>query len=291
MKKYAMIKSLVMILVSIFLNTDIEAQVTSYASVPYSTGFENNALDSNWYTTSSQAGGRIRVWPSDTLIFGGDTAQAHTGNYWLGLDNGVTTNTYIQKEAWMGLNTAGLSGLHLIFWWSEWNDETEVQDGIYISDNGGISFTKVLDLDGAGNIDLIWQNFDLNLDSINTAHGLSFTASYIIKFQEYDNYYFAGGNDGFMFDDIYVGTVVTGTEQLEVPVISLYPNPSNGTVYLHGLTVKENIVVKNVLGLTVPSFLNRERNTYKIEWMGKQGMYLIEVNDGVKARVFKVMKY
>ncbi len=293
MRRNATIKCLLLIMVSVFLHADTRAQVNYYASVPYATGFETNVLDSNWYTHSSLPGGRIRIWPSDTLIYGGDTAQAHTGNFWLGLDNGITTGTYIQKEAWMGLNAAGQSGLRLAFAWAEWNDETETQDGVFISSDSGNSFIKVLNLQGDLSTDLAWHSYDLDLDSINAAHGLTYTGSYVIKFQEYDNYYFAGGNDGFMFDDISVGTGVTAIQQSEVSVLSLYPNPSNGSVYLRGLNVKNDIhvAVKNILGETVPCSINWEQISCKIEWAGNPGIYLIEVNDGAKSQMYKVMKY
>jgi hypothetical protein len=292
MKKNATIKFMFLILVSVFFNTVTRGQIASYAAVPYYTGFESNVLDANWYTAMSAPGGRVRIWQSDTLIWGGDTAQAHSGNYWLGLDNLTTAGTYIQKEAWMGLDVAGQSGLRFRFWWTDWDDEPETQDGIFISTDGGANFIKAVDLNGDSSSDLTWNYFDLNLDSINIAHGISYTSTYVIKFQEYDDYYFAGGNDGFMFDDIYVGPAITGINQHEADAFRLYPNPANGTVYLSGLNLSSDvhIKVKNILGEEVPSSIMNEHNNFKIEWTGNPGIYFIEVNDGEVSQMLKVIK-
>lgn len=177
----------------------------TYASIPYTTGFESGNLDASWTATSSMAGTNIEVIPTGTLTWTTQTAYAYSGNFFLGMDYG-TGGTYNLNQANLHLNTAGESALRLQFWWAEWNDETEAQDGVYISDNGGVTFTKIRDLNGASYSDLTWTHFNMSLDSVNSLYGLSFTSTYIVRFQQYDNYYFAGGNDGFLFDNIEVST-------------------------------------------------------------------------------------
>ncbi len=56
-----------LLIISTLLFIDAKAQPSYYAPVPYYTGFENNALDSNWYTTSSLPGGRIQVWSNSSF--------------------------------------------------------------------------------------------------------------------------------------------------------------------------------------------------------------------------------
>lgn len=192
-----------LLLILVFSANSAVAQ--TYASIPYSTGFESGNLDASWTAVSSLAGTNIEVIPTGILTWTTQTAYSYSGNYFLGLDYG-TGGAYNLNQANLHLNTVGSSALRLQFWWAEWNDETEIQDGVYISDNGGVSFTKILDLNGASYTDLTWTHFNMSLDSINTLYGLSFTSNYIVRFQQYDNYYFAGGNDGFLFDDIEVGT-------------------------------------------------------------------------------------
>lgn len=203
----------------------------TYATLPYTTGFETGALDASWTATSSQPGTNIEVIQTGTLIWSTETAVSHSGTYFLGMDY-ETGGAYNTNQANLHLNTAGASGLRLQFWWAEWNDESEPQDGIYISDNGGVSFSKVLDLNGSSYTDLTWTHFNLSLDSINTIHGLTFTNNYIIRFQQYDNYYFAGGNDGFLFDDIEVSTICLPTSSNISPAIcESYTVPSGDETY------------------------------------------------------------
>ena len=139
------------------------------------------------------------------------------------------------NEAWLGLNTQGASSLFLSFWWSEWNDETSPEDGVYISSDAGVTFTKVLDLMGGSNTDLNWVYYNLNLDSINLVHGLSYSPNYVVKFQQYDDYYMGGGNDGFLFDEINIAAVVTSAHELSKNEYNLFPNPTRSFVKPHFL--------------------------------------------------------
>jgi hypothetical protein len=222
-----------------------QAQVFNYGSLPYYQGFESGVLDSNWYTTSSIATGRIIIWPSDTLIWGGDTAQAYAGDKFLGMDM-PTSGTLNLHEAWLGLNTQGASSLLLSFWWSEWNDETSPEDGVYISSDAGVTFTKVLDLMGGSNTDLNWVYYNLNLDSINLVHGLSYSPNYVVKFQQYDDYYLGGGNDGFLFDEINIAAVVTNAHELSKNEFNVFPNPTNGKLSISRANDKSTVKI-NVL--------------------------------------------
>ncbi len=185
------------------VSIDLNAQITNYATLPYTTGFETGTLDANWHTTSSAPGGRIRVHQSGVLTWSTQTAVSHTGNYFLGLDDSLG-GTFHTQQAWMGLNMAGAQNVVLDFWWAEWNEEDHPQDGVFFSDNGGTSFVKVLDLFGTQYPDLSWNFFSLNVDSLAQVHNLSLTGTFVVKFQQHDNYYFAGGNDGFLIDDIAV---------------------------------------------------------------------------------------
>lgn len=231
-----------MAIVIIFVSAvNVYSQPTVYNTIPYSTGFETAVLDANWYTTSSTTDGRIQIWDSSTLTWSTFTATAHTGTYWLGMDNSVG-GSYVTNEAWIGLDLTGKSAVHFSFWWAEWNDETETYDGIFISDNGGTSFTKVLDLNGASYTDLQWSHFNLSLDSLHTIYGLNYTSNYVIKLQQYDNYYFAGGNDGFLFDDIDVYQECSNSSAtISETVCGPYTVPSGNAVYHYSGTYLDTI--------------------------------------------------
>lgn len=163
-----------------------------YASLPYSTGFESGSLDSYWVTSSSPEG-RI-------LVTTANGPQA--GAFHLTLDDTTNGSAFAQNEAWLRLDLAGETQVDLDFQWKEFGDETHAQDGIFFSSNGGTSFTKVHDLNGSSTTNQTWQAISLDLDSLASGAGLSLTSTFVVKFQQYDNYSIA--TDGFAFDQISV---------------------------------------------------------------------------------------
>ncbi|QDU69439.1 S8 family serine peptidase [Engelhardtia mirabilis] len=164
----------------------------SYATLPYSTGFESGALDSNWVTTEGTEG-RILV----------TTANApYAGSWHLTMDDSVDAGAYSQNEAWMRLDLSGESQVDLSFRWKEFGDETHAEDGVYFSSNGGTSFTKVHDLNGGSTTNNSWQLVSLDLDALAAGAGLSLSSTFVVKFQQYDNYAIA--TDGFAFDEVSV---------------------------------------------------------------------------------------
>ncbi|MCA9757536.1 MAG: S8 family serine peptidase [Candidatus Eisenbacteria bacterium] len=175
-----------------------------YSTLPYSTGFEGG-LDVYWDTQSSASVGRIQTTSANT---------PHSGSSHLTMDCS-TSGTYSQNEAWLHLDLSGESNVDLSFWWKEFGDETHSQDGVYFSNNGGASFVKVQDLNGASYTNNTWVQFNLDLDALASANGLSLSDQFVIKFQQYDNYPIA--TDGFAFDDISVTGGVANTVTLTAP--------------------------------------------------------------------------
>ena len=185
-----------------------------YASLPYTTGFESGALDQYWSTTSSSSTyGRIQVTSANT---------PHSGSYQLTMDVNTSGN-YNTNEAWLHLDLSGYSQVQLDFWWKEFGDETNTQDGVYFSDDGGANFVKVQDLNGASYTDNTWQSFSLDVDQLAAANSLSLSGTFVIKFQQYDNYPIP--TDGHAYDDISV----TGSTGSNIPPIANANGPYTGT--------------------------------------------------------------
>ena len=164
----------------------------NYATLPYTTGFEAGALDANWVTTEGVEG-RIQVTTSN-----GPSA----GSWHLTMDDAVDGGSFSQNEAWMRLDLAGESQVALSFRWKEFGDETHAQDGVYFSDDGGAGFVKVYDLNGGSFTNDTWQSVDLDLDALAASAGLSLSSTFVVKFQQYDNYGIT--LDGFAFDEVSV---------------------------------------------------------------------------------------
>lgn len=185
-----------------------------YANLPYSTGFESGSLDQYW-TTSSTGDGRVQIVT---------TNGPHSGSYHMTMDD-PSSGGYTQNEAWLHLDLAGAGDVELEFWWKDFSDESHAQDGVYFSDNGGASFAKVVDLPGASYANNTWYNFAVDVDQAAASAGLSLTSTFVIKFQQYDNYPIA--TDGHAYDDISVAELVP-----QPPVAEFSGTPTSGTAPL-----------------------------------------------------------
>ncbi|MDX1447213.1 hypothetical protein, partial [Lishizhenia sp.] len=226
MKKFYLF---VLMLALFALQSRVHAQTAT--TIPYSTGFEST-LDACWSTYVQSANCEVSIYASGVYTWSGSSADAHTGTHFLGLHNAVGGN-YETTHAALHLDLAGESGVRLSFYLSEWNEEDHPQDGIFISDDGGTTYTEVFHYNGTQYTDLQYTHFDWSLDSINAVHNLNFNANYVVKIQQHDNFYFAGGNDGFLLDDVSVYQVCsTGSSQnVYLCGAGAYTVPSGDEVY------------------------------------------------------------
>lgn len=223
-----------------FLFTTSLLTAQTYVNQPYYTGFETGSLGSEWTTFSSLAGGEVQPIQSGVYTWSGMSADAFAGNYYLAMHY-ATGGSMNLTQADLHMDLQGESGVRIYFKWSEWNEETQVEDGLFISDDGGANFVKVLDFDGDATTDLEWQSFNMSLDSINTANGLSFTSTYIIRFQQYDNYYLGGGNDGYLIDELSVLQPCNTTSSITESACASYTVPSGDETYTTSGTYTDTI--------------------------------------------------
>jgi len=173
-------------------NFSIVAAPAGYAVLPYSTSFDAGTFDAYW-TNSSTTNGRIRLLTTNT---------PHSGAYHVVMDNLNTTN-YSTNGAGLKLNLAGVTQANLSFWWKDFGDETQTQDGIYFSNNGGTTFTKVYSLTPASFSNNTWRNIVLDVDALAASAGLALNGTFVVRFEQYDNAS-VSGSDGMAFDDISV---------------------------------------------------------------------------------------
>jgi PKD repeat protein len=183
-----------------------------YANLPYSTGFETGSFDQYWFTQSSNSEGRILITTANS---------PHTGSYHMTMDDNRNGSQYVQNEAWLHLNMAGKGDVELAFWWKEFSDESHTQDGVYFSDDGGAGFVKVYNLTGGNST---YREIVLDVDALASSYGLSLTGTFVVKFQQYDNYGIS--SDGMAFDDISVISLEAP------PVADFVGDPTSGVAPL-----------------------------------------------------------
>jgi hypothetical protein len=147
-----------------------------------------DGIDKNWTLSSSEAFGMHHVV---------EEHSPYAGDKHLLLE-GWAFDMYSTNEASLHLDLAGENRVVLDFWWKEFNDENDVLDGVYISDDNGQSFVKIFSLTGTNS----WQRTVLDLDYYIDLNSMSYNNNFIIKFQQYDDQ--DAPDDGLAFDNIQV---------------------------------------------------------------------------------------
>ncbi|MCF7814069.1 MAG: T9SS type A sorting domain-containing protein [Candidatus Cloacimonetes bacterium] len=262
-----------------------------YSEIPYNTGFESG-MDEYWTSKSNNLCGRIQVTSSNS---------PYSGSYHLTMDSN-TGAQYVTNEACLYIDFTDITQADLSFYWKEFADENNTEDGIYFSDDGGSNFTKVYSLNGQSYRDRTWEDFSLDVDVLASNNDLELTNRFVIKFQQRDNNPISGyfDNDGFAFDNISITSSGGGSDTYYsddlLPTesrVSIYPNPFNPqTSIALNLTEtdKQNPVsvgIYNVKGQLVRTLVDNEVITNaSIIWDGtdntgrhtSSGMYFAKVN-------------
>ncbi len=182
-----------------------------YARLPYTTGFESG-LDKYWSTKRDKSTNRVTTTSS---------YSPHGGSSHLIMDG--TPSQYYTNSADLHLNLKNEKNVLLDFWWKEFGDETHSQDGIYISNDGGINFVKIYDFEGSSVTNNTWKNIILDLRDLAIQSGFSLSDLFVVRFQQYDNY--AITTDGFAFDDISVYCGISSSASKDA-LLCLNQNPS-----------------------------------------------------------------
>ncbi|MFN2195645.1 MAG: hypothetical protein ACK2UW_05925, partial [Anaerolineales bacterium] len=184
-----------------------ETQVAAAAQYPMCEGFEEGSgmLPATMVaetTTNSTATGHVAVT--------GDFP--YSGQFGLNLDTdcgGVcSVATFTTQAAILAANLAGQDRVELNFQVLNHGDEPDPQDGVFISDDSGQTYTKIYDFSV---LPSHYQNVIINLSQAAADAGLTLNEGFLIKFQSFDNDKIAF--EGFSFDDICI-------QQLNQPELS-----------------------------------------------------------------------
>jgi hypothetical protein len=174
---------------------------TTHASFPFVEHFESGVLARCWSVNTTEAGRTVVA----------TTDSPNGGTYHLLMDSSVD-GTYSLNELVLTIDLAGRSGVMLSFFCKDFGDEADVMplwfagstnsDGVAVSADG-VNWFRAVDLASA--VTSVYQRFDVDLDALCSANGITYNAAFRIKFQQYDNYPIT--TDGLAFDDITVDVV------------------------------------------------------------------------------------
>ncbi|ETX04685.1 MAG: hypothetical protein ETSY2_27420 [Candidatus Entotheonella gemina] len=168
--------------------------------VLFSDGFESGELDpAFWEARPGTPAGVVEVISND------DVPQSGIFGVRLGksVDGDATTNSLD-----LTLDLSGREQVELSFWVRSNNDATNPQDGLWFSDDGGQTFTKVFDFDLSNWTQGTYGQFPpFDVDLLASENGLSLTNQFVIRFQQHGDRDFTGvasGRDGIYLDDVSV---------------------------------------------------------------------------------------
>jgi hypothetical protein len=171
---------------------DVTHDATAYsfdpASVPFVDGFEDGELGDTWAVETDYEG-RVRV----------EAGYPHTGTYSLLLDDHTNGALYSHASAILALDLEAQSQVEMSFWWRAFDDETHVDDGVFISDDYGVTWHAVFSFAGST---AVFAQATIDLDAQAVAAGIDLNDHFLVKFQFHDDW--SIGSDGYAIDDVTV---------------------------------------------------------------------------------------
>ena len=225
----------------------------SYAAVPYFEDFSSGAFSSEWRISSREANDSLSLAPgvdyltryprvdiagNDNSLYFGKTSDSEGDNL-NAIDLHLKLGTFVDSQ------------LTLSFLVADWQEEDQPNlEGIFVSDDHGQSFSKLLDFTPD-----VWTDFTFgermpfDLDQLlkDVTGNNNLPDSIILRFQQFDNTDFAANSrDGIILDNIrisveppvsyapipYFEDFASGAFTSEWRISSREANDSLGTNYL-----------------------------------------------------------
>ena len=206
-------------------NVSVFVPTLTYVNIfPFTDNFDIGTFDSHW----------TKSFPYQTILIPQDPNRP---NNIIDIANGIgignSRAVRMGKECADGpstnaldlhLNLSGLGQASLNFKLQDRSDDTDVDDGLFFSDNAGSSFKKVFDFD-FGNTPNSFIDYSIDIDSLAVSNGLNLSSKFVVRFQQHgDNT--LPNNDGIYIDNINI-TGIVGTEEVNLfSGFKVYPNPT-----------------------------------------------------------------
>ena len=248
------------------------SQNATYASLPFTEDFEASLLRSCWHwATPRYADVATAVKPNGVVeVAFVDSIRGQAVRLGSRADKCYVTNALD-----LYLNLQHAQNPELTFWLRDHYDETHPQDGIYFSDDGGASFTKVNSFDGDRWGDHVFGRYALDIRRLATAHQRQLTDRFVIRFQQHDDDDFEGhrtNSDGFYLDDIRVSEPEV-VYYNALPFTETFESDSLGAYWQHG-DLSKTAPATTVLPDATASLIDSLSHT------GQQALLLGKLTDG-----------
>ena len=208
----------------------VETRHTEYASLPFVENFESATLKPYWqWNAPRYKDMRTDIRPNgivETVYFDSIMGQVM-------MMGSSTDRSYVTNALDLFIDLGEAEAPSLSFRIYDNHDETDPQDGIYFSDNGGKEFKKVYHFDGdRWGSKAFGMRYALDIKKLATAAQLKLTSTFVIRFQQHDDDDFEGTrtiSDGIYLDDIRIAepardylSALPFTEGFEVDSLSAH---------------------------------------------------------------------
>ncbi len=219
-------------------NIHVYVAPRTYAPVPFEEDFETGPqLRSMWsWSFADDPAMPSNTITSPTNIVAVTDATAENSQYSVAMGKRYCDGGFLTNALDLRLNLFDAQGVKLSFSIYDNDDEIQIQDGIWFSDNGGQTFKKIYSFDFNLMPNYVWtQLSSLDLDALVAANGLEFTDQCVLRFQQHDDEDFGGNSDGIYLDNINI-TAVKPTSSTNTALVNstlhLFPNPATDQVYI-----------------------------------------------------------
>ena len=143
--------------------------------------FESGALDSQFWTASSSADEGLVEVSSD--ILGEQTADSGLYAYFSGKSTDGGGQTINTLDLRIDLGAYSDKDLLLEYWIRDYFDNTNAGEGIWLSDDNGLSFSQATAFDFSNWVDAYGKLPPLDLDQAATDLGLNLNDQFVIRFR------------------------------------------------------------------------------------------------------------
>ena len=293
----------------------------TYAALPFEDGFEADSLGPAWRVADAYNGGTVDGTQGTALEseaqwsiaepvqeLGGLESVAHTGRYALAMGRSGDGNAPTVSALDLHLDLSGQSEVTLQFYVRDQGDETDPEDALYFSADGGRTFKRALGLDPESQTNGVYERATFDVDSAAAALDLALTDQFVVRFQQRGEDNFSGvrtSADGFLIDSLVVSaSTPIPIEDGAIPdafrLDQNYPNPFNPATTIPFTLErpgKVRLSVFDVLGREVAVLIDGQRGVGAQEIIFKaadlpSGVYLyrLETEERVEIRQMTLLK-